>query len=310
MNAIVARDLVKVYDGLRAVDGVSFEVNRGEIFALLGPNGAGKTTTVRMLTGLTGLDGGEAYVNGHSVVREKLKVKASIGVVPENSNLYDELTVEENLRFTARLYNAPLERVGELVEEFRLPADRKFGQLSAGLKRRAVIAAALVHDPPVLFLDEPTKALDVRSARAVREMIGVLNKRGKTIFLTTHTMSEAEKLPHRIAIMNRGKIVAVGKRNELKRLIGGKVKVRLTVDPISSRLLRELSAYDPSFDGEGLLLHVDDVSEFIEFICSLKERLGFRVNHISTELPSVEDVFIELTSGEEERPCACGGCPL
>ncbi len=311
MNAIVAKNLTKRYGEFTAVDGISFEVKRGEIFAFLGPNGAGKTTTVRMLTGLTPIDEGEAYVNGHNVKTEKRKVKASIGVVQEVSNLYDELTVEENLRFMAELYGAPVENVKGLIEEFQLPAKKKFGKLSGGFKRRTVIAAALVHDPPVLFLDEPTKALDVRSARQVREMIGILNKRGKTVFLTTHIMAEAEKLPHRIAIINRGRIVAVGKRSELRKLIGGKVRVRIMVEPLSTKFLHFLDPYNPHFDGEYLVIDVDDVDSFLEEFAGLKTSLGFRVLHISTELPSIEDVFLELTSeGSSEKPSLCGGCPL
>ncbi len=309
---IEARDLTKKYGDLIAVDHVSFKVKKGEIFGFLGPNGAGKTTTVRMLSTLTSITEGEAYVNGYDVRTQRLEVKRSIGLVPDVSNLYDELSVEENLQFLARLYEAPVENVGRLIKEFNLPAKRKFGKLSSGYRRRATIAAALIHDPPVIFMDEPTVALDVQSAKMVRDMIMTLNKTGKTIFLTTHNMAEAELLPHRIAIINRGKIVALGKRNELRKLVRAGVRVRLRVKPVSNKLLRFLEAYNPAFDEEGIVVTVENPDEFFEELWELKRQLGFVIIHISTELPSIEEVFLELTESNEDRICpvTCGGCPI
>ena len=306
-EAVIAEGLTKRYGDFTAVDGISFRVRRGEIYGLLGPNGAGKTTTVRMLTTLTSITFGEAWVNGYSVREERLMVRKSIGLVPDVSNLYDELTVEENLKFTAKLYGAPLENVYELIREFELPAGRKFGKLSSGFKRRATIAAALVHEPEILFMDEPTANLDVRSAKAVRALVRALNRRGMTIFLTTHNMVDAELLPHRIAIMERGKIIAEGKRGELKRLVGRGVIVRFSVEPVSSGLLRALEPYSPAFDEGRISVVVEDADEFLEFLFGLKESLGFRIEYLSTELPSIEDVFMELTG---ENRCPCGGCPL
>lgn len=313
MRAVIeVRKLTKRYGDFTAVDGISFEVRKGEIFGFLGPNGAGKTTTVRMLSTLTSITAGEAYVNGYDVKTQRLEVKRSIGLVPDVSNLYDELTVEENLRFLARLYDAPMENVSRLIEEFNLPAKRKFGKLSSGYKRRATIAAALVHEPPVLFMDEPTVALDVQSTKLVREMILALNKTGKTIFLTTHNMWEAEVLPHRIAIINRGKIVALGKRNELRKLVGAGVRVRLRVEPIGNRLLKFLEPYSPTFDEDSIVVTVKDPDEFLEEFWKVKESLGLTVRHISTELPSIEEVFLELTESNEDKTCpvSCGGCPI
>jgi ABC-2 type transport system ATP-binding protein len=308
---IEAINLTKRYGDFTAVDGISFKVKKGEIFGFLGPNGAGKTTTVRMLSMLTSITDGEAYVNGYDVRREKVKVKKSIGVVQDVSNLYDELTVEENLRFLAKLYDAPTENVEKLIKEFNLPAKKKFGKLSSGFKRRTSIVAALIHDPPVIFMDEPTIALDVGSAKMVREMIRALNVSGRTIFLTTHNMVEAETLPHRIAIINRGKIVAMGKRNEIKNLLGSEIRVRLKVEPLGTKLLHELEEYSPEFDEDSLLLKVDDVDAFMERLMELKRELGLRIIRVSTELPSIEEVFIELTGeGERGQGCACGGCPL
>jgi len=308
--AIIAENLRKRYGNTVAVDGISFKVKRGEIFALLGPNGAGKTTTVRMLTTLTRIDEGNAYVNGFSVKDERRKVKESIGVVLDVSNLYEELTVEENLTFVAELYGAPRESVIRLIKEFNLPERKKFGKLSSGFKRRVAIAAALVHDPPIVFMDEPTVALDVRSARALREMISNLNLKGRTIFLTTHNMEEAEKLPHRIAIINRGRITAMGTRNGLRKLIGAKIRIRIKVEPFPSKLLRELREFEPRFDGEYLTFESEEVDEFMERLSELKGKLGFKLLHVSTELPTIEEVFLELTEERESEERPCGGCPL
>ncbi|WP_297479689.1 ABC transporter ATP-binding protein [Thermococcus sp.] len=304
-EAIIAKNLVKRYGDFEAVRGVSFSVKKGEAFALLGPNGAGKTTTVRMMTTLTSITSGEAYISGFDVKRERLAVRRSIGLVPDVSNLYDELTVRDNLRFMAKLYDAPIERVEELIREFELPANRKFGKLSTGFKRRVTIASALIHEPEVLFLDEPTNGLDVHSAKTVRALIRVLNKKGMTVFITTHNMVEAGTIPQRIAIMREGRIVAEGKRSELAKLIGKKVVVKLSVEPLTSSLLRALEEYNVSFDEGRLILEVENVDEFLERLYSLKAELGFRIESLCTEVPSVEDVFVELTKG-----CPCGGCPL
>ena len=304
-EAIVAYNLVKRYGDFEAVKGVSFKVKKGEAFALLGPNGAGKTTTMRMLTTLTSITSGEAYVNGFDVKRERLAVRRSIGLVPDVSNLYDELTVRDNLRFMAKLYNAPLGRVDELIKEFELPADRKFGKLSTGFKRRVTIASALIHEPEILFLDEPTNGLDVHSAKAVRALIRSLNRRGMTVFITTHNMVEAETIPQRIAIMRDGKIVAEGNRNELARLVGKRTIVRLSVEPLTSSLLRFLERFKPTFDEGSLVFEVEDVDVFIDELVELREKLNFRIRSLCTELPGIEEVFVELTKG-----CPCGGCPL
>ncbi|WP_456421669.1 ABC transporter ATP-binding protein [Thermococcus sp.] len=304
-EAIVAKNLFKRYGDFEAVKGISFRVKKGEAFALLGPNGAGKTTTVRMLTTLTSITSGEAYVNGFNVKSERLAVRLSIGLVPDVSNLYDELTVRDNLLFMAKLYGAPAGRVEELIREFELPAERKFGKLSTGFKRRVTIASALIHEPEILFLDEPTNGLDVRSAKAVRGLIRSLNRQGMTVFITTHNMVEAETIPQRIAIMKAGNIVAEGKRNELARLVGKSTIVRLSVEPLTSSLIKALERFKPTFDEGSLVFNVADIDAFLETLMALRKKLNFRVKSLCTELPGIEDVFVELTGG-----CPCRGCPL
>lgn len=247
-------------------------------------------------------------MNGYDVKKEGLMVRRSIGLVPDISNLYEELTVEENLKFTANLYDAPKENVARLIKEFNLPAKRKFGKLSSGFKRRVTIAAALVHEPEILFLDEPTNGLDVHSAKALRALIRELNKRGMTIFLTTHNMVEAETIPQRVAIMNKGKIIAEGTRTELPKLIGKGTRIRLQVEPLSNKLLDALSAYGPTFDEGDIVITVPDADAFMAELCKLREELGFKVLKVSTEAPSIEEVFIELTTEVPKGgACGCGG---
>lgn len=213
--AISVEGLTKYYNGLLAVDQIQFQVKQGEIFGFLGPNGAGKTTTIRMLCMLLTPSGGLADILGFDLRKDRVEIKSRIGVVPEVSNLYDELTCLENLIFMGQLYGvAKIDRkkkAEELLRFFRLEGKRDalFSGLSKGMKRSLTIAAALVHDPPLIFLDEPTSGLDVMSARNLRALIKSLNRGGKTIFLTTHNIEEANLLCHRIAIMVKGKVIAI-----------------------------------------------------------------------------------------------------
>src|SRR4030066_882680 len=211
-DIIQVKDLTKFYGNTFAVDHLSFDVKEGEVFGFLGPNGAGKTTTIRMMVGLTQPSSGTALINGHDILKEPVEVKKTIGLVPETSNLYGELTSLENLIYQAELYGVPKKerrsRSLQLLEEFGLKEhqDKPFQKLSRGLKRRLTIAAALIHHPKILFLDEPTTGLDVMSARGLRKLIGDLKKKGVTLFLTTHYIPEAESLCDRIAIIVKGKI--------------------------------------------------------------------------------------------------------
>ncbi|MCE4607224.1 MAG: ATP-binding cassette domain-containing protein [Desulfurococcales archaeon] len=236
---ITVRNLVKKYDNLQAVDHISFCVKKNEIFGFLGPNGAGKTTTVRMLVGLSNITEGEARIGGYDVVRDYKKVRRIIGVVPDISNLYSELTALQNLLFSAAMYGVPKkyrqERAEKLLKFFGLWKMRnfKFKNLSKGLKRRLTIAAALTHNPKILFLDEPTAGLDVMSRRVVWERILELNKSGVTIFLTTHNVYEAFHICDRINIINKGRIVASGTPVELGRKFSAKEVVEVAFQPVN-----------------------------------------------------------------------------
>jgi ABC-2 type transport system ATP-binding protein len=222
MNAIEAVDLMKRFGGVTAVNGVSFKVREGEIFGLLGPNGAGKTTTIRMLTGLLKPDAGRAAIMEYDVMEESIKAKMLVGVVPEEANPYPDLSAWDNLVLVGRLYGLPDSEIKrkatsllKLLDLYDM-RERKAKNLSKGQRQKLLIAMALISDPKVLFLDEPTGGLDVLSARKIRELILELRKEGITVFLTTHNIEEAGELCGRVAIIRNGRIVAEGSPDELK----------------------------------------------------------------------------------------------
>ncbi len=223
MKAIQAQNLTRDFDGFRAVDGISFTVNPGEIFGFLGPNGAGKTTTIKMLTGQLRPTTGQAWVAGCDVVTERQQLNPQIGVVFDNQNIYERLSGRDNLIFTARLYGVRKSRVKEVLAQVGLSerANDQSKKYSNGMKQRLLIARALLHKPKVLFLDEPTRGLDPGVAREIRQIVLDLAKQeGVTVFLTTHYMDEADKLSDRVAILERGRIVALDSPAQLKAEYG------------------------------------------------------------------------------------------
>lgn len=221
-TAMVVRDLTRDYNGLRAVDHISFSVEPGEVFGFLGPNGAGKTTTIRMLTGQLRPTSGSATVAGCDVVSERQALKPQIGVVFEHQNLYERLSARDNLAFAARLYDVAPRRVDEVLAQVGLldRAGDRVKKYSNGMKQRLLIARALIHDPRVLFLDEPTRGLDPNVARDIRSFVTGLARRGVTVFLTTHYMQEADTLSGRVAIIDQGRIVALDTPAALKAAYG------------------------------------------------------------------------------------------
>lgn len=222
MKAIEVKDLHRYYNGVKAVQGISFDVNDGEIFGFLGPNGAGKSTTIKVLTGQLRPTSGSAEVVGCDVVKERQLLKPQIGVVFEYQNLYERLTAMDNLRFSARLYGVGKERIHEVLAQVGLQdrAKERIKKYSNGMKQRLLIARALLHQPRVLFLDEPTRGLDPGVAREIRAIIADLAKGGVTIFLTTHYMEEADRLSDRVAIIHQGEIVAIDTPETLKATYG------------------------------------------------------------------------------------------
>ncbi|ACA59718.1 ABC transporter ATP-binding protein [Candidatus Desulforudis audaxviator] len=223
---IEIKGLTKDYGRIRAVDDLHLRIEQGEIFGLLGPNGAGKTTTVRMLTMLARPTAGEAYIAGCEVQRDLARVRQEIGVVPQHMNLDQELTARENLELHGRLYKMPAAERRKRVEEllFFVDLQEREGELvsrfSGGMKRRLMIARALMHRPRVLFLDEPTVGLDPQTRRRMWDLVRQMNRDGVTVLLTTHYIEEAEALCHRVGIMDRGRLIALGSPVELKERVG------------------------------------------------------------------------------------------
>ena len=313
-DAIEARDLTKRYGDLVAVDRVSFAVRGGEVFGLLGPNGAGKTTTIRMLTGLTKPTSGTALVDGLDLAHDPIAAKERIGVVSDVANLYDELSAWDNLHFVARLHDMSrkktTKRAGELLRLFGLydHRHRRTGTFSTGLKERLLIAAALIHEPHVLFLDEPTTGLDVQSARLIRERIGELSGRSVTILLTTHYIEEADQLCQRIAIINRGQIIAIDTPERLKSLVQEEEIIRVSFDRPAGRVARQIQALDHTgravISGERVTLHVRDPAQVLPLIVDLAREHQLQVVSLNTTRPTLEDAFVALTGLRPEAMAA------
>lgn len=231
MNAIEVTGLTREFDGLRAVDDISFTVAAGEVFGFLGHNGAGKTTTIRMLTGQLRPTAGHARVAGCDSLTEQQRLKPLIGVVSENQNLYERMSGSENLEFAARLYGTEMNRIDEALHQVGLldRAKDSVKNYSNGMKQRLLIARALLHRPQIVFLDEPTRGLDPVVARDIRRVVQELSVQGVTIFLTTHYMEEADQLCGRVAFLSEGRIVALDTPDNLK-VAHGQRSLMLTLD--------------------------------------------------------------------------------
>lgn len=240
---IAVEHLVRDYDDIHAVDDISFTVATGEIFGLLGHNGAGKTTTIRMLTGRTRPTRGQARIAGYDVVVDFDQIKPFINLVFEDQNLYERLSGRDNLRLFAALYGQPASRADDLLKlvELSESATRRVKTYSSGMKQRLLIARALINEPRVLFLDEPTRGLDPASARELRQLVARLSSEGTTVFLTTHYMEEADELCRRVAFLSHGKIVALDTPRELKLLHGRRTATVL----LASREEREVRLDSP-----------------------------------------------------------------
>lgn len=309
-EVIVVNGLAKRFEKVDAVCGISFSVRRGELFGFLGPNGAGKTTTINMLTGLARPDRGTIEIAGVDCTRRPRAAQHFIGVVPDESNLYPELTGFENLCFCAALYGMERRerrgRARELLDAFGLAdaATRKFGGYSKGMKRKLTVAAGIVHRPEILFLDEPTTGIDVASARRLRQLIADLNRAGTTIFLTTHYIEEAERLCDRVAFIVSGRIVRIDTVEELIQPMRGRHVVRIACTGEADGVRRELERSFPGLEFSmepGGLIRVEAgapirVGPMVRFL----EDRGVEVSEARRVRPSLEDVFVRITGLEAE----------
>jgi ABC-2 type transport system ATP-binding protein len=309
--AVGAQELTKYYDSLLAVDHISFDIRQGELFGFLGPNGAGKTTTIRIFMNLTRPSEGAASVYGMDTVRDTLAVKSVVGIVPEVSNVFPEITALSNLTFTGALYGMGRKerssRATELLGMFDLEeyGGMKAGQLSLGLKRRLAIAMSMVHRPRVLFLDEPTSGLDVTASRAIREIVHKLNSEGVTFFLTTHNMEEANQLCGRIAVINHGKIIAVDTPERLRQAASEARAIEVTFDrrPTTNEeagLSGVEGVSGVGTAGESFRLFTADPESTLRSLFMFMEERDLRARSVNTPGPTLEDVFVKLTSEEQE----------
>jgi len=309
---VAVEGLRKRFGDVQALAGVSFNVRRGELFGFLGPNGAGKTTTINLLTGLARADAGAVRIGGVDCTRNPRAAQRLIGVVPDESNLYPELSGLENLCFCAALYGLGKRerrsRARELLDTFGLgeAAGRKFSAYSKGMKRKLTIAAGIIHQPGILFLDEPTTGLDVASARQLRQLVADLHRGGTTVFLTTHYIEEAERLCDRVAFIVSGRIVKVAAVEELLRPLQGKYGLEISYGPTTAaaRIRDKFAAAFPALDfGEPApgMLRLEsaepiNVGPLIRFL----EDEGAEVAEARKTRLSLEDVFVSVTGVERD----------
>jgi ABC-2 type transport system ATP-binding protein len=309
-TAIEVRGLAKHFGRIQAVRGVDFDVQEGELFGFLGPNGAGKTTTVRMLTGVLDPTAGTAQIQGHDIRTEGLLSRAHLGVVPERANVYPDLSVWRNIMLMAELHGIPrrrrVEEAKRLLDALDL-ADRtheKARGLSKGLRQRLMLCTALVTGPDVLFLDEPTSGLDVQSTRVIRRIVGDLNRRGVTVFLTTHNMAEAGELCSRVAIINAGRIAAIDTPERLRLAVRSSqyLEVRFSgrgLDASDMENLEGVSHVEAAKDG--FRLYGETPGQVAVELVRVAGAKGAEIEHLCTRKPSLEDVFLYFTGPRSQE---------
>ena len=305
--AIRVENLVKRFGDLTAVGGISFRVDEGESFGFLGPNGAGKSTTIRILTGVLRPDAGSARIAGYDVRTDTDAAKSEIGIVPEQFNAYPDLTAWKNVMLAGELYGIPRQtrksRGTELLRSFGLFERRHTlaTNFSKGMKQRLMLTMALLHDPAVLFLDEPITGLDVESQRLIRERIAELNREGRTVFLTTHNIAEADRLCDRVAIINRGEIAAIDTPDALKQTIERTRAVEVSFnEEVTLDTLAAFSTVDTvEKRGDTIRLMTPDPDAVIKAIVNFAQEENLTLRSLQTLGPSLEDAFTALTEAQQ-----------
>ncbi len=312
MSSIRVRNLRKKYGDTEALKGISFDVNKGEIVGFLGPNGAGKTTTVKILTCFMAANSGEVHVSGHDCLKEDIAVRQKIGYLPENNPLYSDMTVVEYLRYMAELHDTPSDQMNDRIIEVAVECalsgklNSTINTLSKGFRQRVGLAAALIHDPEILILDEPTVGLDPNQIVEIRNLIKKLSKE-KTVILCSHILAEVELTCSRIIIINEGKIVASGTPSELKGLVKGHVNLKLIIRGDKEKVMKALKkvsgvkqvdSYNvrekDAFGYDLITAKNRDVREAVTKAVFENE---FRLLEIHKETVSLEEIFNEVTRG-------------
>ena len=309
MTAIIqASNLTKVFGKSTAVDHISFDVQKGEIFGFLGPNGAGKTTTTRMLTGVIPPDAGTATILGHDIRSEPVLAKQGFGVVPETSNAYTDLTALQNMMLMGELYGLSRaraeQRSSDLLGMVGLleRKDQKVQAYSKGMKQRLILAMALIHEPELLFLDEPTSGLDVQSTKMILALLRDLNTQGTTIFLTTHNMEEANRLCHRVGIIRAGKMVTIDAPEKLKTAIDRVHKIEVSFDrDVPDNALAGLDGViTANRTGDKWQITTQNKDATIHSLATFSQKNQAKIVTLNTLAPSLDEAFLRLT--QETQP--------
>jgi len=302
-SVITVRNVVKEYPEVKAVDGISFDTYYGEVFCLVGPNGAGKTTLIEMIEGLRTPDSGSITVLSLDPVRDANSVQERIGVQLQTTSIQPNITVIEAIKLFASLYRRPLANPEQLLTTLSLEekAGSRFSKLSGGQKQRVAIALALVNDPDVVFLDEVSTGLDPQARRNMWALVEQIRDQGKTVFMTTHYMEEAETLCDRVGIIDHGRLIALDTPRNLVSSLGADSKVLFTVDdrdvPVSAfEVFPEVSRAEKLENG--YVLYTKDDSTTLGKLIRLSDKQGFRCGSIRTEVPTMDDVFLTLTGRE------------
>jgi ABC-2 type transport system ATP-binding protein len=308
MSAILeVKNLVKKYGDFAAVKGISFDIQKGEIFSLLGPNGAGKTTTISVLSTLYEPTSGDATIDGHSVSKEPMAVRNIIGVVPQELALYDDLNARENLIFWGQMYGlsgkALRVRVAEVLEQIGL-ADRakeRVKAYSGGMKRRVNIGVGLLHKPRLLFMDEPTVGIDPQSRRAILDSVKDLNKHGMTVLYTTHYMEEAQELSDRVGIIDHGELIALGTQAELTRQVGENDTLILSIDEsqngeaLATAARKIQGVLKADVTDHTVAVIAPEAEEIMAPVITAANELGIKIRSVDIQEPNLEAVFLHLT---------------
>ncbi|GAB4273954.1 MAG: ABC transporter ATP-binding protein [Candidatus Promineifilaceae bacterium] len=303
-----ARALYKQFGDVTAVQGISFQIAAGEIYSLLGPNGAGKTTIISMLTGLIRPTKGDAAIDGRSITQNVRQVKEIIGVVPQEIALYPNITARENLVFWGRMYGLSGKKLAARVDAalelagLNGRAHDKVQTFSGGMKRRLNIAVGLLHEPKILFMDEPTVGIDPQSRRRILDTVKALNAEGMTVLYTTHYMEEAEELSHRIGVIDNGRLIAEGTLPELTELVGELETMQLTVESGEldneqiTAVLQQLPQLHHIYPENGhLMLQTPDANEVLPLVIHHLNQAGVTLKSLSIQEPDLEAVFLHLT---------------
>ena len=304
-RAIEVKNLHKAFGQLKAVEGVSFNVEKGEIFSLLGPNGAGKTTILSMLSCLLRPDEGDALVMGHSIQKDQMGVKSTLGVVPQDIALYEDMSARENLVFWARMYGLRGEvlktRVDEVLEVIGLTdrAKDRVDKYSGGMKRRVNIGVALLHKPKVIYMDEPTVGIDPQSRRNILDSVVALKNQGMTVLYTTHYMEEAQELSDHIAIMDHGRIIASGTNQELVKIVGELDRITVTLNAEPGRVIDAWKSVkgvkQVTAENGSLAILADDSNRVLPRLFETAAAGSVRILTVAIQEPNLESVFLHLT---------------